>query len=140
MAGILWAVAAGVGFGIFQVTNRKGGLGIDVYRGTFVLLLISSVLLVIISAATEDLSALSSASIKGLLLFALAGFIHFFTGWTLITVSQKQIGAARTGATIGSTPLFGAILASVLLGEMLKPGAILGILLVVTGVYLVTSR
>ena len=38
--------------------------------------------------------------------FGLAGFIHFFVGWTLLSISQKRIGAARTSAIMGVTPFF----------------------------------
>ena len=140
MAGILWAIVAGVGFGFFQVVNRKGGEGIDIYRGTLILLAVSTAILGIISALTRDLSVLSSASTTGLLYFALAGVIHFSIGWTTLSISQQQIGAARSGAIIGSTPLFGAALAFAFLGEVPQPGGLLGILLIIIGVYLVSSR
>ena len=140
MAGILWAIVAGVGFGFFQVVNRKGSQGIDIYRGTLILLAVSTAILAIISAATRDLSVLSSASVTGLLYFALAGIIHFSIGWTTFSISQQHIGAARTGAIVGSSPLFGAILAFAFLGEVPQPGGLLGILLIVIGVYLVSAR
>jgi len=42
MIGALWAALAGVGFGFFQVFNRKamGALG-NVFKSTFVLLFVS---------------------------------------------------------------------------------------------------
>ena len=139
MSGILWGLASGVGFGIFQTLNRKAGQGVDTYRGTFLLILISAVIMGIGAVLTEDVSLLWSAPFMAIVYFALAGFVHFFLGWTFIAISQGQIGAARTGAIMGTTPLFGAVVAAVTIGELLSIQAALGVVLIVVGVYFVTT-
>lgn len=139
MTGVVWAVIAGIGFGVFQSVNRRAGRGMDAYRGTFILLLVSAVILTVVSLTTEGLDLLRVAPLRALLYFALAGFIHFFVGWTLLSVSQQQVGAARTGALVGATPLFATVIAALALGEFLRPPAVLGIVLVVAGVYLVSN-
>lgn len=63
----------------------------------------------IASVLTEDLTLLPAAPFKAYLNFGLAGFIHFFVGWTFLSLSQKLVGASRTSALIGATPLFGFI-------------------------------
>lgn len=138
--GVFWAIAAGIGFGFFQAFNRKAGVGIDPYRATFILLLISALILVSASIAQEDLSQLTTAPLSAYLNFALAGLVHFFVGWTLISLSQNLVGAARTGALIGATPLFATVVAALTLGEFLDMWTIFGILLVVGGVYLVSDE
>jgi drug/metabolite transporter (DMT)-like permease len=55
-------------------------------------------------------------------------------------LSQAQVGAARTGAIVGTTPLFAAALAVVTLGEVLSLKASVGVVLIVAGAYLVTRR
>ena len=139
MSGALWAVVAGVGFGLFQTFNRRAGRGMDVYRSMFILLLVSTVVLTGASLASGVLTLLPTAPLGALASFGLAGFIHSFMGWTFLTVSQKRIGAARTGALVGATPLFAAIIAALTLGEILRPPALLGIGLVVVGIYLVSN-
>ena len=139
MTGVSWAIVAGVGFGVFQSLNRRAGRSIDAYLSTFVLLLDSAVILVIASVLTEDLSLLQGAPLRAFVNFGLAGFVHFFLGWTLLTLSQKRIGAARTGALIGATPLFAFIIGVVLFGELLSLPVIVGIILVISGVYLVSN-
>jgi len=138
--GVFWAIVAGVGFGFFQVFNRKAGAGIDVYRGTFILLLISALILVAASVAQEDLGALATAPLSAYLNFAMAGLVHFFIGWTLISLSQNRVGAARTGALIGATPLFATVVAALTLGEILDLWTTIGVLLVVGGVYLISNE
>jgi drug/metabolite transporter (DMT)-like permease len=139
MTGIWWAVLSGLGFGLFQTFNRRAGRGMDAYRATFILLLVSAVLLIVASLATENVTLLSAAPLGALVSFGLAGLIHFFVGWTLLSVSQKKVGAARTGALVGATPLFASAIAALTLGEVLRLPTLLGIVLVVAGVYLVSN-
>jgi len=138
--GVFWAIMAGVGFGFYQTFNRKAGVNIDAYRATFISLLISALILVVASFAQEDLSRLTTAPLSAYLNFAMAGLVHFFLGWTLISLSQNKVGAARTGALIGATPLFATIVAALTLGEFLDIWTIFGILLVVGGVYMVSNE
>ena len=140
MSGAVWAVIAGVGFGLFQTLNRRAVSGMDVYLATFLQLLISALVLVAICIFTVDVGLLRQAPIEALISFALAGFIHFFIGWTFLNMSQQRIGAARTSPLIGTTPLFATVIAAVTLREL--PGwlSLVGIVLIVAGVYVISTR
>jgi len=140
MNGVLYAIAAGIGFGFFQTMNRKAGQDIDPLRGTLSLLVVSAIILAVIAMATTDLNILWSAPPGAILAFVIAGFIHFFVGWTLISISQNQIGAARTGAVVGTMPLFGLVIDLVIYRETFSLPALLGVFLVVAGVYIVSYR
>jgi drug/metabolite transporter (DMT)-like permease len=135
MTGAVWAVVAGLGFGVFQTINRRAIKGMDVFVATFLQLLVSAVVLAGASLATEDVAVLLTAPVGALVNFGLAGLLHFAIGWTFLNGSQKRIGAARTGALIGTTPLFGALIAMVTLNESLSVIALFGIALIVSGVY-----
>jgi drug/metabolite transporter (DMT)-like permease len=139
MTGVLWAIVAGIGFGVFQAFNRRAGRSIDSYLSTFLLLLFSSITLVFVSVLTEDLSLLRAAPLMAYVNFGLAGFVHFLLGWTFLTLSQKRVGAARTGALIGATPLFAFAVGLVFFGETLSVPVLIGIALVIGGVYLVSN-
>lgn len=139
MTGTLWAILAGIGYGVFQALHRRAGRELDIYRGMFVLLLIGSLVLAIIAMLGEDVTLLRTAPLGALLSFALAGVIHFFAGWSLLTLSQERIGAARTGALVAATPLFAALIAFLALDEVPQKPALVGILLVVVGVYIITG-
>ena len=139
MTGILWAIVAGLGFGVFQAFNRRAGRSIDSYLSTYMLLVASSIVLVVVALLTEDLSALRQAPLMAYVNFGLAGFVHFFLGWTFLTLSQKLVGAARTGALIGTTPLFAFAVGLVFFGEVLSLPIIIGVILVMSGVYLVSN-
>jgi uncharacterized membrane protein len=138
MSGAIWALVAGVGFGLFQSVNRRGVYGMDVYMATFVQLVVSSLVLGGISLVTEDVRSLFAAPLSALLNFAAAGFFHFFIGWTFLNASQKRIGAARTSPLIGTTPLFATVIAALTLREMPGLLALLGIGLIVAGAYVIS--
>ena len=140
MSGALWALAAGAGFGLFQALNRQAVRGMDIYVATFVQLLVSSIVLVAISLATEDVSLVFSAPITAVLSFVAAGFFHFLIGWTLLNASQKRIGAARTSPLIATVPLFGVMIAAVTLGEVPTWLELVGIGIIVLGAYLISKE
>jgi drug/metabolite transporter (DMT)-like permease len=135
MSGAVWATVAGVGFGLFQSVNRQAVRGLDVWQSTFLQLAVSSVVLLAGTLATGDLAGLAGVPPLALAAFLGAGLVHFSVGWTLLNASQKRIGAARTSPLLAATPLFGSILAAVTLGEVPGIVTVLGMLLIVGGVY-----
>ena len=138
MTGALWATISGIGFGFFQAFNRRAGRAFDAYFSTFVLIAVSALILAGASALTEDLSQLNGQPLMMYVNFALAGSIHFFMGWTLLTVSQNKIGAARTGALSGTSPLFALFISALAFNEFLRLPVLGGILMLVTSVYLIS--
>jgi len=140
MGGAAWALFAGVSFGVFQAVNRRANQLIDPYRATFALLLVAVAGLGIFSVATQDLSLLSSAPIFAFIAFGAAGVIHFFFGWTFLSLSQQRIGAANTGVVTAATPLIGSLLAALVLDEALGAVALVAIALVSAGVILIARR
>lgn len=139
MTGVLWAMAAGLGFGLFQSFNRRGARYIDAYWATFILIFVSAVILALASVFTEDLNLLRTAPLMAYVNFGLAGFIHFFVGWTFLSISQKLVGASRTGALVSASPLFAFIIGILVFDEFLTLPVIAGVVLVIVGVYLVSN-
>ena len=138
MTGALWATLAGFGFGIFQAFNRRAGRVFDAYLATFILLAGSAVVLAVASVLTEDLGQLNGVPIKAYVNFGLAGFFHFYLGWTLLTISQTKVGAARTGALLGTTPFFSLFISALAFSEFLRLPVLAGIFILVAGVYLIS--
>jgi drug/metabolite transporter (DMT)-like permease len=140
MTGILMALVAGVGFGIFQAVNRRANQLIDAYRGTFRLLLLAVTILGAVSIATQDLAAVGDAPIGAFVAFAGAGIVHFFFGWTFLGLSQQRIGASRTGVAVAATPLIASVIAALALDEPFPPLTVVGVLATVLGVALIATR
>lgn len=137
MSGPVIALLSGIGFGLFQSLNRRAVAGMDIVTSTFTQLVVSTLVLTTIVAATEGLSVLLAVPPTALFHFALAAYLHFFVGWTLLNASLKQVGAARTSALISTTPLFGTLLAAAALRELPSAPALAGVGLVVGGIYMI---
>jgi drug/metabolite transporter (DMT)-like permease len=141
VSGVLWATASGIGFGLFQSLNRSAIRGIeDPYVSTFLQLSVATAILVVASLASEDLTQLADASGRAIVLFALAGVVHFVLGWLLLNMSQMRIGASRTAPLITLTPLFGIVLAALTLGEIPNAAALVAIAPITVGAWLLASR
>jgi drug/metabolite transporter, DME family len=140
VTGVLWAAAAGIGFGLFQSVNGRAVRQLDdVYVSTFLQLLVAALVLLGVSLTTEDLSQVEHASAWAITSFALAGVLHFLLGWTLLNVSQDRIGAARTGPLLTTVPVFGVLIAAITLGELPGPVSVAGIAIMVLGAYVVSD-
>lgn len=140
MLGVVPALLAAIGFGLFQLINRRALTGVDVFRGTATLLGVGAIVLLGVTGLTGDLALVAAAPISALLLCAAAGFVHFFCGWTFLGWSQVRLGAARTGIVIATVPLFGALVAAVALDEPLTLPGVVGLIVVVAGVAVVSTR
>ena len=73
-----WAVASGIGFGLFRAPQRRALVDIeDPYVATFMNLVIAALALLGVALATEDLTRLLDAGAWPLIAFAAAGVVHF---------------------------------------------------------------
>lgn len=140
MTGALIAIGAGVALGLFQSFNGKAGDRVTLQRATVTLLVTSAVIVTGAVLISNPANIYLEIPVGAYGLFALAGIIHFVAGWILLSVSQRTVGAARTGSLIGTVPIFTAIVGAVFLQEYLNIASMLGILLVVVGVFLVSNR
>jgi len=136
VTGVLWAAVAGVAYGVFQAVNRGTLVDMDVLESTFLQLLVSSLVLVALVLGLHG-AAPGQIPAAAVLYFGLAGLVHFLGGWTLLNRSQQLLGAARTSPLLASVPLFGTVLALVVLREVPSVFAVLGMMTIVAGVYVV---
>jgi len=136
----LWAVASGVGFGLFQSLNRRSLLDIeDAYVSTFLNLAIAALVLVAVAVTTDDLGRLADADAWALAAFAGAGIVHFLLGWTFLNLSQRRIGAARTSPLLTMSPVFALVVAAIVVGQLPEAVALLAIVPMVFGAYMVAG-
>ena len=141
MTGALWAAASGIGFGLFQGLNRRAVRDIgDPYASTFLQLAIATAVLLAATFATGEHAAVREATAWGVAAFALAGIIHFLGGWTFLNMSQLRIGAARTSPLLTLAPIFGAAAAAVVYQQLPSSIALLTMVPMVIGAYLVSTR
>ena len=140
MSAVVWAVLSGVGFGLFQSINRRSLVDIeDPFVSTFLNVTIAAVALVIVSLTTADVGLVFDADLWALLAFAAAGIVHFLLGWTFLNLSQKRIGAARTSPLLTMSPVFALGVAALTVGQLPGVVALLAIVPMVVGAYLVSG-
>ncbi|UJA20449.1 DMT family transporter [Thermoleophilia bacterium SCSIO 60948] len=140
MSGAAWAAVSGAGFGLFQAFNARAVRNLSsVYLSTFLQLVLATLVLGLAAAVAGELGDLGAVPLDAYALFAAAGMVHFFVGWTTLNFSQSRIGAARTSPLIATTPLFGLVLGIVFAGEIPAPIAALGVALVIVGAFAVSD-
>lgn len=140
MTGALLAAASGVGFGLFQTVNVRAVRGLDPYVSTFLQIFVATLALALACVVTGDVTRLADAPVGAIVDFAVAGLLHFLAGWTLLNLSQKRIGAARTSPLLTTVPLFGLAIAAISLGQLPGPLGVVAIVLMVGGAWMVASR
>ncbi len=140
MSGAVVAAASGVGFGLFQTLNIRAVRGMDPFASTFLQIAVAAVALLAACVVSGGLAALDGAPAASLAWFAGAGVLHFVAGWTLLNISQKRIGAARTSPLLTTVPLFGIAFAAVTVGQVPEAIEVPAIALIVGGAYVVVSR
>jgi drug/metabolite transporter (DMT)-like permease len=140
VSGAVVAAASGIGFGLFQTLNIRAVRGMDPFASTFVQIAVAAAALLVASLATGGVAELADAPTSALLYFAAAGMLHFIAGWTLLNISQKRIGAARTSPLLTTVPLFGIAIAALTVGQLPEAVELPAIALMVLGAYVVVSR
>jgi drug/metabolite transporter (DMT)-like permease len=140
VSGTVVAAASGVGFGLFQTLNIRAVRGMDPFASTFVQIAVAAAALLVASLVSGGVSGLADAPTASLVYFATAGMLHFIAGWTLLNISQKRIGAARTSPLLTTVPLFGIAIAALTVGQLPEAVELPAIGLMVLGAYVVVSR
>jgi drug/metabolite transporter (DMT)-like permease len=141
VSGALLAAASGVGFGVFQSLNARAVRGSeDPYLETLIQVAVAAVGLSLAALVTGELGGLGDAPLSALGDFAIAGLLHFLAGWSLLNLSQKRIGAARTSPLLTTVPVFGVAIAAVTLGQLPGAIALAAIAVMISGAYVVTMR
>ena len=133
-AGILWAITAGLAFGLGQIANRGVNRRMPAIAASTAMLTAVLVALVIASAAIGDLGRISAISAGASWWYAVATVVHFGIGWTLFVVSQQRIGPSRTASVLSTNPVMAALVAAVVLSEQLRAVTWIGVVLVTLGV------
>jgi drug/metabolite transporter (DMT)-like permease len=141
MNGALLAAASGVGFGLFQTTNARAlRSSEDPYASALVQIAVAAAALTLLALATGELAGVLDAPLWALGDFALAGVLHFLAGWSLLNLSQRRIGAARTSPLLTTVPLFGVVIAAVTIGQLPGAVALAAIVVMCAGAWVVTMR
>ncbi|MFQ5825730.1 MAG: EamA family transporter [Dehalococcoidia bacterium] len=139
MLGVLLALSTSLAWGLMAVGVRLGMQHLRAPVGTLISLF-SSLALALVWVLLVEFHDLVSVSLAAVAWFALIGVLNFALARYFLILGIGLLGAARSQPIISTSPLFATVLAVTFLGESLTPLMLLGILSVVAGLYLLTSR
>ncbi|MGN6735992.1 MAG: DMT family transporter [Candidatus Binatia bacterium] len=135
--GIVYALCAGVFWGTSPVLVKRGLEGADVSAATLYQQATILLTLLFSAFAEGDLFA-GNIPGKAVLIFAGTGVVGAYIGRTLFIKSVDQIGASRAQSLNNSSPLITVLLAAAALGERLSLAVVIGVMLIISGVFFVT--
>lgn len=136
--GILYALGAGLFWGTSPVLVKRGLAGADVSAAT--LYQQATILLtLLISALFEGELFAAKMPLPAVLIFSATGFVGAYLGRTLFVKSVDQIGASRAQSLNNSSPLITVFLAAAVLGERLSFSVVIGVMLIISGVFFATQ-
>ncbi|HEY6990996.1 MAG TPA: DMT family transporter [Bryobacteraceae bacterium] len=135
--GVVYALCAGVFWGTSPVLVKRGLTGANVSAAT--LYQQATILLtLLLSALLEGDLVAGEISWDAVLIFSGTGVVGAYMGRTLFVKSVDQIGAARAQSLNNSSPLITVLLAAAVLHERLTLAVLIGVLLIISGVFFVT--
>jgi len=135
--GVVYALCAAVFWGTSPVLVKRGLTCADVSAAT--LYQQATILLTLfVSALIEGDLFAGKIPVEAVLVFVATGVVGAYMGRTLFVKSVDQIGASRAQSLNNSSPLITVLLAAVALGERLSFAVLLGVMLIISGVFFVT--
>lgn len=137
-SGVLYALVAGVFWGTSPVLVKRGLAHASVSAAT---LYQQAVILLTLfgSAVVEGDLFGGKFPTAAILIFSVTGFVGAYMGRTLFVRSVAQIGASRAQSLNNSSPLITVLLAALLLGEPLSATVLIGVLLIISGIFFVAE-
>jgi len=137
--GVVYAVIAGLFWGTSPVLVKRGLVHASVSAAT--LIQQATILLTLLLSALFA-GELFSGNISRLAIatFCVTGVVGAYLGRTLFVRSVDQIGATRAQSINNSSPLVTVLLAAALLGERLTLSLLVGVVLIISGIFFVHDR
>lgn len=142
MRSYLFSILAAVFWGMAPVLEKMGLSRISPLAGIFVRSFVSVLLCAMIFSSYKDgwRWIFSEGSMKGILLLIVSGISSAFIG-QFFYFSALRIGEASVAVGIASTyPLIAFFLSLIFLGESLTFYKLIGILFIVSGIIILTSK
>jgi DME family drug/metabolite transporter len=135
---VAFALVAASSWGLSAVLVRMGLRYTATRLGTLVSLVSGLIftLLLVVALQPRELIEVSGSAV---LLFALIGVLNFPAGRFFNYMSMERLGVGRSTPILASAPLFAVIIAVVFSGEELRLATVVGIALILAGLYVTLS-
>ena len=138
--GALITVLSATSFGIHNASNRRSMLGTGPTQALYVTVGLGVVLFALAALASGQLFSAGDISLKGHLLLAAAGIVHFVQGRYCSYRAISILGTNRATPLIATSLIYSVSIAVFVLGEHVTPITMAGIALMVIGPALIVER
>ena len=139
LAGILMALLAAAVYTGFTLTSRYNSAGTPVFTTAFICFATAALLLLAVVAFSGGFEGLDTLGLKHWLMIVYIGVVPTCIGYVSFFSGMKTTPATLSSIIVTLEPLFVALLAWVILGEVLGPVGIAGALILTIAV-IVASR
>lgn len=139
LAGILMALLAAVVYTGFTLTSRYNSAGTPVFTTAFICFLTAALIMLPVVALTGGFNGLTTLEPRHWLMVAYIGVVPTCIGYVCFFSGMKTTPATLSSIIVTLEPLFVALLAWLILGEVLGVIGIAGALILTTAV-IVASR
>ncbi|HLT13044.1 MAG TPA: DMT family transporter [Marinobacter sp.] len=139
LAGILMALLAAAVYTGFTLTSRYSSAGTPVFTTAFICFATAAILLLPAVLVNDGFSDLDTLGFKHWLMVGYIGVVPTCIGYLCFFTGMKTTPATLSSIIVTLEPLFVALLAWLILGEVLGPTGIAGALILVAAV-IVASR
>ena len=139
MLGVLFSLAAALGFGGSAVLARVGLQYVSPVTGTLVSLLVGIVITTVLAFVFhyDDIWGLTAIAFAW---FLLVGILNYPLGRLLNYNSVSKVGVSRSAPVVGASPLFAAALAVTIGGETMSLPIFLGTVAIISGIALIVGQ
>lgn len=137
--GIFFALLAGILWGIGPLLLKRGMTYSNVSTATLIQQYVSVITLTLIAITKGELFRLSDLPAPALWAFIGAGAVGASFGKIFYYKGIHKVGASKATSVKNSSPILTTILAMALLGEELTVPVAVGVLLIVTGIFVLTE-
>ncbi|WP_323753566.1 DMT family transporter [Marinobacter sp.] len=139
LAGILMSLLAAAVYTGFTLTSRYNSVGTPAFTTAFICFLTAAVLLLPVVLLTGGFAALETMALKHWLMVCYIGVVPTGIGYLMFFTGIKSTPATLSSIVVTLEPLFVALLAWLILGEMLGTVGVAGAIVLVVAV-IVASR
>jgi len=139
VAGILMALLAAAVYTGFTLTSRHNSAGMPVFTTAFICFFTAALILLPVVALSGGFDGLATLQARHWLMVVYIGVVPTCLGYLLFFKGMQNTPATLSSIIVTLEPLFVALLAWIILGEVLGPTGILGAVILTVAV-IIASR
>lgn len=140
MIGEFAALGAAISWAVAPIMYKKALAGVSPFSANIMRCATNAAVLVIVLVASGLTSVLAQLPLPTLAVVIVSGIVGLGLGDTVYMFALKSVGVARAVPLASTYPLFSLLWATMLLGQAVTATAILGMILILSGIWLLSRE